>query len=471
MGYFKAIRQSIGSYMILPSKTQQPPVEQPQTPLPPPTPLKPRLQLDPEPLSPTTRTTQWLDSSITQKGRKDFNIHGVKGGRIAKNSPKKPLKKPGRRSNLWGLQSLFAQNETEEAEVLTEEADELEGDTLIENPAIPQGSNFENDTTIIADIDDALEDAEVTAELGDEPHDYAGWTEDEIWLLERINLLGSEPLLHLSWALDFPTLVPELYTMDDSRVLIKAINGNTCHGVFAIPPHLSTASPLLIIYYHKIACRALEGLNLLAARVRDRVYHAKLPPEPIIYRQLKTYYDWSMKDASLDSTEHIPIVSIVAARPDEPVSEVVARLTKELQERGRQYRTKWLEDEQSTTQRRKVNNNNDDDDNYDDDDENNENPVFKRDLPTLYGIVIKYSVLAFVTYDVANPDRQVKSLALFDFQHHGQDVWHALSIAILMVRARDYLMRLRDEGEPGLGLVNVTAKIKQEQEADDDPDA
>lgn len=241
MDYFKSIRQSIGSYMILPSKMQQPSVVQVQPqnvqpPTPPGTPLKPRLQLDPEPLSPTTRTTQWLDSSIPQKGRKEVYIHSVKGSRIIKNSPKKSSKKPGRHSVNWGLQSLFAKNETGEAEVRRDDAD-LEGDTLIEDTAILQGSNFENDTTIIADIDDALEDPEVTAELGDEPHDYAGWTEDEIWLLERINMLGSEPLLHLTWALDFPTLVPELYTMDDSRVLIKAINGNTCHGEFAISIH------------------------------------------------------------------------------------------------------------------------------------------------------------------------------------------------------------------------------------------
>lgn len=232
---------------------------------------------------------------------------------------------------------------------------------------------------------------------------------------------------------------------------------------------------MLILYRHMIACKALEGLNLLAARVRDRVYYAKLPPEPLIYRQIKAYYDWSMKDAGLDSSEHIPIVSIVPARPDEPVSEVVARLTTELQERGRQYRTRWLEGEESTNQPNKTNNtDDDDDDDYDGNDGNNnhknESPVFKRDLPTLYGIVIKYSVLAFVTYDVANPDREVKSLALFDFQHHGQDVWHALSIAILMVRARDYLMRLRDEGELGL-VAAAAAKIEQKKEADDDPDA
>lgn len=220
-----------------------------------------------------------------------------------------------------------------------------------------------------------------------------------------------------------------------------------------------------------IACKALEGLNLLAARVRDRVYYAKLPPEPIIYRQIKAYYDWSMKDAGLDSSEHIPIVSIVSARLDEPVSDVVARLTNELQERGRQYRTKWLEGKESIGQPNKSNNTDDDkDENYNG---KNESPVFERDLPTLYGIVIKYSVLAFVTYDVANPDREVKSLALFDFQHHGQDVWHALSVAILMVRARDYLVRLRDKGGLGLGLVaTAAAKVKQKQEADDDdPDA
>lgn len=247
---------------------------------------------------------------------------------------------------------------------------------------------------------------------------------------------------------------------------------------------------MLILYRpYDLACKALEGLNLLAARVRDRIYYAKLPPEPIIYRQIKAYYDWSMKDAGLDSSEHIPIVSIVSARPDEPVSDVVARLTNELQERGRQYRTKWLESKESTSQPNKPNNTDDDDEDDDDDgggggggggkydnnnNDRNESPVFERDLPTLYGIVIKYSVLAFVTYDVANPDREVKSLALFDFQHHGQDVWNALSIAILMVRARDYLMRLRDEGGLGLGLVDTsaTAKIKQKkQEADDDDDA
>lgn len=223
-----------------------------------------------------------------------------------------------------------------------------------------------------------------------------------------------------------------------------------------------------------IACKALEGLNLLAARVRDRVYYAKLPPEPIIYRQIKAYYDWSMKDAGLDSCEHIPIVSIVPARPDEAVSDVVARLTNELQERGRQYRIKWLEGKESTNQPKKTNDTDDDDDDDDGNDDNSnhkkESLVFKRDLPTLYGIVIKYSVLAFVTYDVANPEREVKSLALFDFQHHGQDVWHSLSIAILTVRARDYLMRLRDEGELGL-VAAAAAKVKQKQEADNDPDA
>lgn len=178
-----------------------------------------------------------------------------------------------------------------------------------------------------------------------------------------------------------------------------------------------------------------------------------------------------MKDAGLDSSEHIPIVSIVSARPDEPVSDVVARLTNELQERGRQYRTKWLEGKESTGLPNKPNNTDDDDGKDENDNDKNEFPVFERDLPTLYGIVIKYSVLAFVTYDVANPDREVKSLALFDFQHHGQDVWHALSIAILMVRARGYLMRLRDEGGLGLDLVATAAeKIKQKQVADDDDD-
>lgn len=74
---------------------------------------------------------------------------------------------------------------------------------------------------------------------------------------------------------------------------------------------------------------------------------------------------------------------------------------------------------------------------------------YNHDLPILYGIIIKYSVVTFVTYDVAMPQRSLRYLAQFDFAQHGQDVWNCLAAAILVVRARDYLRELQAEGELG----------------------
>lgn len=74
---------------------------------------------------------------------------------------------------------------------------------------------------------------------------------------------------------------------------------------------------------------------------------------------------------------------------------------------------------------------------------------YSHDLPILYGIVIKYSVVTFVTYDVAMPKRPLRYLAQFDFAQRGQDVWNCLAVAILVVRARNYLIELQVEGQLG----------------------
>ncbi len=149
-----------------------------------------------------------------------------------------------------------------------------------------------------------------------------------------------------------------------------------------------------------------------------------------------------MKDAGLAHIKHIPVVAIVAARPNETVTSVVERLTEKLEEQGRQYRAQWGFDEASHDQSRE----------------------FRYELPTLYGIVIKYTVISFITYDAANPDRPVKSLALFDFQHKGQDVWHGLAIAILLIHARNYLLHLKERGELGGEISKI------DESSDDDPD-
>ena len=70
-------------------------------------------------------------------------------------------------------------------------------------------------------------------------------------------------------------------------------------------------------------------------------------------------------------------------------------------------------------------------------------------MPTLFGFVIKYSVVAIVTCDSSIPRKPIRTLITCDWKIMGQGVWHALAVAITMVRARNYLMELNEEGELG----------------------
>ena len=68
---------------------------------------------------------------------------------------------------------------------------------------------------------------------------------------------------------------------------------------------------------------------------------------------------------------------------------------------------------------------------------------YEHDLPTLYGIVVAHTVVAFVTHTADTPDEPVRSIAVFDFSDAGYDVWNAFAVAILVVIVRNYLMDLQ----------------------------
>ena len=72
---------------------------------------------------------------------------------------------------------------------------------------------------------------------------------------------------------------------------------------------------------------------------------------------------------------------------------------------------------------------------------------FSHDLPTLFGIVIKFNVVAIVSHDVAVPGQEVRSIATYDLGRPDQDVWNGLAIAILVVSCRNYFMDLAAEEE------------------------
>ena len=176
------------------------------------------------------------------------------------------------------------------------------------------------------------------------------------------------------------------------------------------------------------AIKALRGLIKLSGHVRDRIQMG-LSAEETLEREIESYFRWSMRDAGLSKTEHIPAIAIATAVPEESVAGVVGRITDQLHHMGNQYRSLWRDRTRST--------------------ETDDVQYYVHDLPTLYGVVIKYSVVSLVTYDVAKPGQAVRCLGTYNFQKEGQDIWHALAVSIIFIRARDYLMELKEEGELG----------------------
>ena len=65
-----------------------------------------------------------------------------------------------------------------------------------------------------------------------------------------------------------------------------------------------------------------------------------------------------------------------------------------------------------------------------------------------------------MSYDARIPNKPVRTLETLNFQLDGSDVWQALAISIVCVKARNKLMQLDQEGHIGEDIPD-----------DSDPDA
>lgn len=165
---------------------------------------------------------------------------------------------------------------------------------------------------------------------------------------------------------------------------------------------------------------------------------AKKSPEETIRKHLETYYRWSMADAGLQHIQHIPVISIATAAPNESTASVLNRLNDQLHTAAEKYYSLWI-DEDAT---------------------NDIELCYFHDLPTLYGVLITRSVVAILTHDTIHPGEAARFLARCDFQNEDTDGWMALALSVLFIRARNYLMELEEQGELGPEIEHVT----------DDPD-
>ena len=240
--------------------------------------LERKLRLVRESMSPTKRTNEWLKNTETPGGKAIVsNVFDAKDSKTAKSSHKLGVKgskisKPavsqvssscsdgsGRGGSSKGITSksrrkgwlslLWSFVCSKKNDVKTGDNLDLEGATVIgentpaKSPLFDQTLVKENspasflalegNTTLIDDDnstlseDDILDRKEAQANVEEL---YRGWTEDEIWLFEKLDWRGYEPLLPKRWAGDFLTMYDLLFTDDDSVAFIKSACGKDYHG-------------------------------------------------------------------------------------------------------------------------------------------------------------------------------------------------------------------------------------------------
>ena len=92
---------------------------------------------------------------------------------------------------------------------------DMNGDTLVEGQTMG--------------IDDTSNNDLVQAHL------LGNWSADEIWLWERLNKRGAEPLMPELWQWDFPSFPDILFTPDRARALIINIHTPVTEGKHIFP--------------------------------------------------------------------------------------------------------------------------------------------------------------------------------------------------------------------------------------------
>ena len=235
----------------------------------------------------------------------------------------------------------------------------------------------------------------------------AGWVPADVQIFRKLAMRGFEPLMPYEWCeKDLSALPTALFTEDDEEAFIKGI----CKDG-------STTS------FH--AVRHFTQLLDLGARVRAKQL-SKRNPGSWIKHEIKAYYKWALKDAALyDKLGWPAILVIQVASSESRGHELQSRMIKRL----RKVSQKW-----SKTIKRLPK------------DE-------KFEIPSVYGVIISQTVIAFVTYvaaedigskSAAEPTSALHTIGLFDFSDGGYDVWNAIALAIFAVHCRNQLMDITE---------------------------
>lgn len=173
--------------------------------------------------------------------------------------------------------------------------------------------------------------------------------------------------------------------------------------------------------------RALKSLLSLGGRVKDKI-EAERHCEGLIVKEVQNYIKWSEMDGGFDKLRFIPILTVVGARPNQPVSSITKSLTDQMEFLAKQHRGHLTLPQPRTNELGGV-------------------ELYSRRPPMLYGILVARTFTLFVTLDSANPEAKLRSIAHFDFKEKDVDVWNGFALAIIVIVARNYMMSIKDELE------------------------
>ncbi|CAO2654788.1 Nn.00g115210.m01.CDS01 [Neocucurbitaria sp. VM-36] len=299
--------------------------------------------------------------------------------------------------------------------------DDLEGDTLL--PSSPVSPSYDK-TGYSADEVDANEDTTVVDDgtymnqykkynideerkrrdkQGRELRD-AGWSEDAVFLFQKLGMRGFEPLLPIDWIDDFETLPEDLFTAKLDKAFIKPALGTDYHAQVA-----------------------LSNLFDLGSLARD-AWHTRAPrrtPAYHIKRAVQKYTKWAMKDGEIDHIwPELPLFEIVTWGLNVHSSDGEKRMIEKLSN----LHARWREALQAQTAEGRL-------------------MSAVPEVPTLHGVTASHTVMAFVSYappTEENEQPQLRLIAMFDFGKEGYDVWNSLAIAIFVVHCRNRMMQLKE---------------------------
>ncbi|KAJ8118741.1 hypothetical protein OPT61_g350 [Boeremia exigua] len=301
--------------------------------------------------------------------------------------------------------------------------DDFEGDTLFNtSPISPTFGRGDEDLEVDANDDTVVEDDGAILE----PHkglsfderllknqkqrqelQGAGWPEDAIFLFQKINMRGYEPIMPIEWLDDLPSLPADLFTERVDKPFIK---------------------PALGTHYH--AQLALSSLLDLGAFVRDSIITRapKRRPQYHVKRALARYTSWAMKDGGVDSIwSTLPLFEIVTVSKNVSSTVLESRTLAKLGDLHERWQHTLAS--RGTTQ------------------SFGSSSSTSLEAPTLYGVSASHTIMAFVSYHPPSKENRIPGLrliAMFDFGKEGFDVWNALAAAIFVVHCRNRMMELKE---------------------------